>query len=176
MDEIARASGYNKSLIFQYFGDKEGLYRAVMARVRETSDAAFRAAIHAEALLERPLSAALLRATLQQSVEWVFDHFVAHPNFLRLFSWEMALGWQVFHASGQELEPSFQFGLAMLRRAKAEGLIRAELEPETIVANVLNLPFMTLAGEARFQDLRRGSDLAHLRAQTVQFVLSAVLG
>src|SRR5947207_15496773 len=34
IDEIAAASGYNKRLLFYYFGDKEGLYRAVIARMR----------------------------------------------------------------------------------------------------------------------------------------------
>ena len=32
VDAIAAASGYNKSLIFQYFGDKLGLYAAVVRR------------------------------------------------------------------------------------------------------------------------------------------------
>ena len=30
IDAIAKASGYNKSLIFQYFSDKLGLYAAVI--------------------------------------------------------------------------------------------------------------------------------------------------
>ena len=30
IDAIAKSSGYNKSLIFQYFGDKLGLYAAVI--------------------------------------------------------------------------------------------------------------------------------------------------
>src|SRR5581483_3618362 len=34
IDEIAAASSYNKRLLFYYFGDKEGLYRAVIARMR----------------------------------------------------------------------------------------------------------------------------------------------
>src|SRR6266699_2033761 len=32
MDAIARASGYNKSLLFQYFGDKLGLYTQILKR------------------------------------------------------------------------------------------------------------------------------------------------
>ena len=31
-DAIAKASGYNVSLLFQYFGDKLGLYTAVLKR------------------------------------------------------------------------------------------------------------------------------------------------
>src|SRR5690349_4855689 len=32
MDVIARTSGYNKSLLFQYFGDKLGLYSQILKR------------------------------------------------------------------------------------------------------------------------------------------------
>src|ERR1700692_2963713 len=35
IDAIAAASGYNKSLIFHYFGDKLGLYREIVASARE---------------------------------------------------------------------------------------------------------------------------------------------
>ena len=35
IDAIAKVSGYNKSLIFQYFGDKLGLYAAVIRRADE---------------------------------------------------------------------------------------------------------------------------------------------
>src|SRR5688572_23231807 len=34
MDDIARASGVTKALLFRYFGSKEGLYDACMERVR----------------------------------------------------------------------------------------------------------------------------------------------
>jgi AcrR family transcriptional regulator len=34
MDDIARASGVTKALLFRYFGTKEGLYNACMERVR----------------------------------------------------------------------------------------------------------------------------------------------
>src|SRR5579864_7908772 len=35
IDAIAAASGYNKSLIFHYFGDKLGLYREIVSRARD---------------------------------------------------------------------------------------------------------------------------------------------
>src|SRR5438128_5271384 len=37
IDAIAAASGYNKSLIFQYFDDKLGLYSAVIRRADDQS-------------------------------------------------------------------------------------------------------------------------------------------
>src|SRR6266567_6612346 len=35
IDAIAAAADYNKSLIFHYFGDKLGLYREIVLRMRE---------------------------------------------------------------------------------------------------------------------------------------------
>src|SRR5215470_14153262 len=35
IDTIGAEAGYNKSLIFHYFGDKEGLYRAIMVRLKK---------------------------------------------------------------------------------------------------------------------------------------------
>jgi len=39
IDAIAKASGYNSSLIFQYFGDKLGLYAAVVRRAERQMNA-----------------------------------------------------------------------------------------------------------------------------------------
>jgi TetR/AcrR family transcriptional regulator len=182
VDDIARAAGYNKSLLFQYFGDKQGLYFAVVQRVRTRSDLAFRQAINTDAILEQPLNAQMLRDTLRASITWVFDHFLEHPNYCKVFTWEMALEWQVFKDASQEpLEPSFQFGLEMLRRAQTAGLLRDDVNPETIISNILNLPMITLATLPRFAQLRGNSRLEDarvvdgLREQTVRFILHAAL-
>src|SRR3954468_18009553 len=42
VDEIARVAGYNKSLIFQYFGDKLGLYQKVVWCVRDDAGSQLR--------------------------------------------------------------------------------------------------------------------------------------
>ncbi len=34
IDTIAAEAGYNKSLLFHYFGDKEGLYRAIVKKLK----------------------------------------------------------------------------------------------------------------------------------------------
>jgi AcrR family transcriptional regulator len=185
VDDIARAAQYNKSLLFQYFGDKQGLYFAVVRRVRERSDLAFREAIQAQAILELPLTPQLLRAILRASATWVFDHFHAHPNYCKVLTWEMALEWQVFNNvsnTGEHImEPSFAFGLEMLRRAQTAGLLRADVTPETIIANMLNLPLITLATLPRFAPLRGNTtpenawDVNALREQTVLFILHAAL-
>ncbi len=181
MDEIARVAGYNKSLIFQYFGDKQNLYVAVIRRVRETSDAAFLRAMNASALKDLPMTAEMLRTTLRASAAWVFDHFLEHPRYLKLFTWEMSADWKIFREASQPLEPSFELGLQLLNRAKSLGLLRQDIAPETVIANMLSLPMMTLAAIPRFAGLRERAEPDHarsldtLREQTLRFVLHAAL-
>jgi TetR/AcrR family transcriptional regulator len=96
-DAIAEASGYNKSLIGQYFGDKVGLYTEVLKR----TDGDLRA------LNTRVLAPWLgnegnvsstpgLRSLLETVVETTFTYLLEHPNFLRILTWEMADGWQTY--------------------------------------------------------------------------------
>jgi TetR/AcrR family transcriptional regulator len=96
IDAIAEASGYNKSLIFQYFGDKLGLYAAVIRRAddqtRETQNRALEELIDIKA----HMTLDQLRTVLREYVGWYFDYLVEHPRVMRIFNWEMAEGWQTF--------------------------------------------------------------------------------
>ena len=46
VDDIAHTAGYNKALIFHYFGDKLGLYRAMMSRTKQRLFARFERGPH----------------------------------------------------------------------------------------------------------------------------------
>jgi TetR/AcrR family transcriptional regulator len=180
IDEIAKASGYNKSLIFQHFGDKAGLYRAVIERLRDSSDAGFTSAI-AEHLEPMPLDRNKIETILRASANWTFTHFLEEPEYLRLFAWEMAEGWKVFASLPSSLEPSFQFGLELIREAQSRGLMRQEITAETIVSNMMLIPFVTLAALPRFQHLypqalvNTPELLEQLRGQVVSLILAMAL-
>jgi TetR/AcrR family transcriptional regulator len=180
IDEIAKESGYNKSLIFQHFGDKAGLYRAVIERLRDSSDAGFTSAI-AEHLEPIPLDREKIETILRASANWTFTHFLEEPEYLRLFAWEMAEGWKVFSSIESRLEPSFQFGLELIREAQSRGLMRREINAETIVAQMMLIPFITLAAMPRFQHLypQAAADspelLEQLRGQVVALILAMAL-
>ncbi len=96
IDLIAARSGYNKSLIFQYYEDKLNLYAGVIRRAddqtREMQNQAF-----AELRKEGALSdAGKLKRLLGQFIGAYFDYMVVHPNFMRILNWEMAEGWQTY--------------------------------------------------------------------------------
>ncbi|HET8853261.1 MAG TPA: TetR/AcrR family transcriptional regulator [Ktedonobacteraceae bacterium] len=87
VDAIAERSGFNKTLIFRYFGEKLGLYTAVLRRADQELHA-----LHAH--LFSPLVAQQPAAALATAIGVIFDYLVDHPRFLRILTWEMAAGWQ----------------------------------------------------------------------------------
>src|SRR5579884_3889875 len=97
VDEIAQVAGYNKALLFHYFTDKLGLYRALMTR---TKSAIFeRLREHLDRLLaegDGAVTAARIRDFAADSIGWLFDYYVEHPRVARILAWEAAEGWQTF--------------------------------------------------------------------------------
>lgn len=75
VDEIARRTKTSKRMIYYYFGDKEGLFRAVLedayARMRHSEDALDLAEVP-------PVEA------LRHLAEFTFDHHREHTSFIRL--------------------------------------------------------------------------------------------
>jgi TetR/AcrR family transcriptional regulator len=87
VDAIAERSGFNKTLIFRYFGDKLGLYTAVLRRADQELHA-LQAQIFSPLVAEQPATA------LATAIGVIFDYLVDHPRFLRILTWEMAAGWR----------------------------------------------------------------------------------
>ena len=90
IDAIAAAADYNKSLIFHYFGDKLGLYAAVIRRADQQMSGAQEhivAMLHEEDTVS---NADKLKALLKTFINTYFDYLVKNPRIMRIFNWEMA--------------------------------------------------------------------------------------
>jgi len=125
---IATASGYNISLLFQYFGDKLGLYTAVLQRVhRETTD--LQAQMLRPLLVDDTIATHVqgLRSLLETAVQATFDYLVEHPRIQRMLTWEMAEGWQTYAqiASQFPTDTSGQFEV-LFKDAWRMGLLRSD--------------------------------------------------
>src|SRR3954469_8139083 len=72
VDAIARLAGCNKQLIYHYFGDKNGLFDAVMSDV----------------LSDKPPFTATSRAELGEHLVQVFEDVPKRQPWLRLLMWE----------------------------------------------------------------------------------------
>src|SRR5258708_13050008 len=77
IDAIAKAAGYNKSLIFQYFGDKLGLYAEMIRRAddqtREMQNQALAAFNSALAI-----SPGQMTGLLSEFLGWYFAYLLAY--------------------------------------------------------------------------------------------------
>jgi TetR/AcrR family transcriptional regulator len=177
IDDIAKSSGYNKSLIFQHFGDKAGLYQAVVRRLRENSDAASASALGEVVGRSSSLDRKKLEALLRASVAWSFAHLVEEPEYLKLFAWEMAEGWKAFRAI-DNVDQSSQWGISILREAQTRNVMRTDVSAEFVVSQLTMLPFMALASAPRFAHLYPQFDeeaaLEFLQDQTTKQILHLV--
>ena len=79
VDEIARRSGMNKRMIYHYFGDKEGLYLAVL----EAAYSGIRSAERGLELADKdPVEC------IRELVLFTWRYFLDHPEFLSLLGTE----------------------------------------------------------------------------------------
>jgi TetR/AcrR family transcriptional regulator len=131
VDDIAAQAGYNKGLLFRYFGDKLNLYTEVLKRADQDTNA-----VRAQALA--PIFSDESIATDPQrfrgfleNLIWVnFDYLVDHPRVFRILQWEMADQWQTYtqisaEFSQEQLEPFNR----VCRRAFEAGVLRSDFIP-----------------------------------------------
>jgi TetR/AcrR family transcriptional regulator len=126
VDEISAASGVNKRMIYAYFGDKDGLYRAVLdARLSQALE-----------LTSVPVTGTP-RAQAERIVGRFFDFLADHQDFVRLLSWE-ALSSE--RRGRKILLERLEVGLeplrAVLRRGVADGSFREDLDPRVVLLGV----------------------------------------
>ncbi len=183
VDAIAARAGYNKSLIFQYFGDKLNLYTEVIKRAqRETSE--LRAREFTSLLEDETIAtdAVRFKALLETAVRGSFDYLAERPRLMRILLWEMAEGWQTL----AKISPQFprehieQFE-SLFRDARRCGLVRSDFAPLA----QLSVPFQVcqsyLAYLPWFRVLLPGEDLfspealARAREYFVAFVVAGIL-
>ncbi len=183
LDVIAQTAGYNKSLIGQYFGNKLGLYTAVLKRVDQEADELL-ARLLAPLLEDEtaPSNAQQFRTVLETLVQTAFDYVVAHPRFMRILTWEMAEEWQTFAqiASQFPTEVTDQFE-TLFHRARKAGLLRSGFEPAIQLMTALQMCHSYLTFLPFYQTLLPGEDvsspaaLARAREYIVTFIVAGMM-
>ena len=131
VDAIAARASYNKSLLFQYFGDKLGLYTQVLKRAdREMGELLARVFASGQASETVALQAHQFRAFLATIVQTLFDYLLEHPRLVRILTWEMAEGWQTFAQIASQFPPedTAQFE-SLFRKAREAGLLHSDFVP-----------------------------------------------
>jgi TetR/AcrR family transcriptional regulator len=129
IDEIAAAAGINKRMIYAYFGDKDGLYRAVLDGCLTQA-----LALASEGAIP---PGATFRGRAETIIRRFFDYLSDHPDFVRLLNWE-ALSRE--RRGRKILLPRLEAGLeplrAIVRQGVKEGAFRGDLEPRLFLLAV----------------------------------------
>ncbi len=184
IDVIAAASGYNKSLIFHYFGDKLGLYAEVVRRADEDMTA-LQMRMIAPLLADETIAtnARAFKALLEKIVGTIFDYLVEHPLFMRMLLWEQAEGWQIYakiisQFNTEDTEP-FE---ALFHKARSAGLLRTDFVPLIQLTMVMQICLSYLTYIPLYQmvlhpdeDLLSAASLARTREYIVAFVVHGMM-
>ena len=147
IDVIAKESGYNKSLLFQYYDDKLTLYAAVIRRADDQTRDMQNQALTEFRRIAAPLNFTELKRLLREYVGWYFDYLIEHPNITRIYNWEMAEGWQTFAKvlSERDFQDVEDFS-PLFQKIQEAGLMRPGLNPllQFTAANFVTFAYLAI--------------------------------
>jgi len=173
IDEIAARTSSSKRMIYYYFGDKEGLYRA-------TLENAYREIREGEGKLDieglSPIEA------MRRLVEFSFDHHQQHDAFVRMVMIEN-IHYGRYLERSEVLralnEPAITHVASIYARGVAEGFFRAGLDPIELHWLISALSFYSVSNRVTFslifgRDFGSGEALASVRQNAVETILRFV--
>jgi len=139
VDAIARRSGANKRMIYHYFGDKQGLYLAVL----ETTYAAIRTAEIGLHVTDRdPVDG------MRVLIEFTWNYFIAHPEFLSLLATEN-LNRAAYLKKSRRIRdlhsPLVGMISTLLERGAASGVFRKRVDPVQLYITIAALGFFYMS-------------------------------
>ncbi|HLI07689.1 MAG TPA: TetR/AcrR family transcriptional regulator [Ktedonobacteraceae bacterium] len=182
VDAIAAESGYNKSLIFQYFGDKLGLYTEVNRHIdRELNTLSARAVaplLKDETVATDPHR---FKALLETVIGVVFDALLKHPRVMRIILWEQAEGWKTYTKIMSQLDTEDVDQLRTLfTRARNAGLLRSAFDPFVQIIMAEAFCWSYLASIPLYQmftddDLSSPAAIARAREFLVAFIVHGMM-
>jgi len=173
VDRIAERAGANKRMLYYYFGDKEGLFLAVL----EHTYAGIRAAEQALRLLDAPPVAAVARL-----VEFTWRYYLEHPEFVTLLNSENLHRARHLKRSKDIRamnSPLIATLSEVLRRGVAQGVFRTGVDPLQLYVSIAGLAYFFLSNNHTLSQVfdrnlaapaAREERLAHMTALVTGFL------
>ncbi|MCL4530886.1 MAG: TetR/AcrR family transcriptional regulator [Chloroflexi bacterium] len=182
IDAIAKVAGYNKSLIFQYYGDKLALYDAVIRRADEQTRAMQNDALATLMRSETEFNLDQFKLLLGKFVGWYFDYLLEHPHIQRIYLWEMAEGWQTMSRvfTQRDFDDIDEITPVLLKLQSA-GFLRSGLNSLLQLSTALFTCPLYLSLPPLYKTLLPGTDfsspveLAHARQFVIEFIVNGLL-
>lgn len=173
VDTIAERAGTNKRMLYHYFGDKTGLYVAVL----EQTYASIRSA-------ERKLDITQKKPedALSELARFTWRYFLDHPEFISLLNTENLH--KAKHLKGSSRLTEMHSHLVteieqVLKRGTEEGVFEAGVDPLNVYLTIASLGFFYLSNRHTLavifgRDLTQPNRLAEWEEHLVKTVLASV--
>ncbi len=129
VDSIARRAAINKRMLYHYFGNKEGLFKAVLLRK----------------IAERQAWAENLSGDPAESLAFWFEAACHDTDWVRLFEWEALQGNGDKVIDEKNRRAATARGLERIRQRQARGQISAEFDPRHVVLAMRSLTMFPAA-------------------------------
>lgn len=173
IDEIAARTKTSKRMIYYYFGDKDGLYKACL-------EAAYAKVREGESKLD--LSGLSPNAALAKIVAFTFDHHRQNPDFIRLVMIENIHDASYLTASEvirSQNNAAIEKLSAIIARGQRLGIFPHEIDPVELHWHISALSFFNVSNRPTFSALFGGAlyseaGQARLRDQAVEMILRYV--
>ena len=171
IDGIAERAGVNKRLIYYYFGNKEGLFLAVLEQTYADIREAERA-LHLE--MADPADA------VRRLVAFTWNHYLEHPEFLTLLNSEnlhRARHLQQSERIREMNSPLIQTLADVLERGRRDGIFRGGVDPVQLYISIAGLAYFYLSNRHTLSAIF-GRDLMapKARAQRLSHMTEVILG
>jgi TetR/AcrR family transcriptional regulator len=156
VDEIARHARANKRLIYHYFGNKEGVFLAVLERAYDDIR-------QAEASLD--LEGLDPETAMRRLTEFSFDYSASNPHFIHLLNCENLYGARHLRQSKRILtmnSPVIEMLRRILDRGQREGVFRKDVDPLQLYVSIAALGYFYLSNNPTISVVF-GRDLAGMR-------------
>jgi len=129
VDFIARRAAINKRMLYHYFGNKEGLFKAVLRRK----------------ITERQAWAENLSGDPAESLTFWFEAACHDTDWVRLFEWEALQGDAHKVIDEKIRRAATARGLERIRQRQVRGQISAELDPRHVMLAMRSLTMFPAA-------------------------------
>ena len=139
VDRIAGRAGLNKRLIYYYFGDKESLFQAVLEQ-------AYRDIRTAEQALR--LDEIAPADALRRLVQFTWDYYLAHPEFLTLLNSANLHKARHLRESRRARElnsPLVEMLAGILERGRRDGSFRGGIDPVQLYVSIAGMSYFYLS-------------------------------
>ncbi|WP_379133836.1 TetR/AcrR family transcriptional regulator [Paenibacillus sp. sgz500958] len=179
IDAIAKAAGYNKSLIYQYFGDKLGLYTEVVKRADQVGDQVTGQAIAGimkeDSLVTNPDT---FRRFLETNIRELYQFLLDHPRYRKILFWEAAEEWKTWNQITYRPDDFTQL-VEIAKAAKENGILRKDIDPVMLPLLLMNITTSTIQSFSRYKPMLdpEGAleDREHMTSQLTNFMIHGVM-